>query len=307
MALLEIDNLSVSFTQYTKGLRQQTISVLRDLQLSIKRGEVLTVIGSSGSGKSILAHAILGILPSNSQVTGTIRLEGEELTPAKQEELRGHQLVLVPQSIQYLDPLMRVGEQVRHSVKVGDPVAAQREIFSRYQLKTEVESYYPFQLSGGMARRILVSTATVGNAKLIIADEPTPGLDSSIVKEALQAFRELADQGCAVLLISHDIGSAITVSDRVAVLYAGTTVEIANAGDFSGGGERLRHPYTQALWRALPQNGFTPIPGTQPPTGEMPTGCAFAPRCLHASRHCGESVIEMREVKDGMVRCSHAS
>ena len=185
----------------------------------------------------------------------------------------------MPQSVNYLDPLMRVGRQVRHSVKNGDASVVQRKVFKRYMLKQEVEDMYPFQLSGGMARRTLLATAMVSGAKVIIADEPTPGLDAMVIKEALQNFREFADNGCAVIMITHDIESALKIADKIAVFYAGTTVEIAPVGDFSGRGEALRHPYTKALWRALPQNGFIPLPGSQPSTHVLPKGCLFAPRC----------------------------
>ncbi|WP_284641090.1 ABC transporter ATP-binding protein [Paenibacillus silviterrae] len=307
MALLEIEDLSVRFTQYTKGMRQSTIQVLHELRLSIHAGEIVTVFGSSGSGKSLLAHAVLGILPGNASSTGTIRFGREPLTPERQAKLRGNQISLVPQSVSYLDPLMRIGNQVRQSVKAGDPVLKQREVFDRYRLKRETENYFPFQLSGGMARRVLVSTAVVSGAKLIIADEPTPGLDPVIVGEALGCLRELADQGCAVMLISHDIESALTVSDRVAVMYAGRVVEQCPAEDFSGSGERLRHPYTQALWRSLPQNDFTPLPGSQPSADALPEGCVFAPRCSAATRECLGAVPAMREVRGGLVRCIYAS
>ncbi|MCR8631538.1 ABC transporter ATP-binding protein [Paenibacillus radicis (ex Xue et al. 2023)] len=307
MSLLKVNDLCVGFTQYISLLRQKRLQVIHNLEFAVDAGEVVAVIGSSGSGKSILAHAVLGILPSNAHVSGNIYFGGEELTPSRQDKLRGSEIALIPQSVQYLDPLMRVGKQVRHSVKTGDPVKAQRAIFGRYGLKAEVETMFPFQLSGGMARRVLVSTATVSGARLVIADEPTPGLDAASIKEALGQLRELADQGCAVMLITHDIESALTISDRIAVLYAGTTVEIANREDFSGKGEQLRHPYTQALWRALPHNEFVPIPGSQPLSGAVPAGCAFAPRCPLAVQACMESLPQARELRDGMVRCIHAS
>ncbi|MEK8129539.1 ABC transporter ATP-binding protein [Paenibacillus filicis] len=307
MTLLEVNGLTISFTQYTRRLRQTRVQVLHGLSLSIAAGEIVAVVGSSGSGKSLLAHAILGILPGNARVSGSLRFAGEELTAARQQALRGREIALVPQSVQYLDPLMRVGRQVRDSVRTGDPDEAQRSVFARYRLKPEAARLFPFQLSGGMARRVLVSTATVSGARLVVADEPTPGLDPAVVMEALGQFRELADEGCGVMLISHDIESALTVSDRVAVLYAGTVVEIAPAADFTGSGEGLRHPYTQALWRALPQNGFVPIRGTQPPASALPQGCPFAPRCDRADASCTATQPEERELRGGKVRCFHAS
>ncbi|MDF2960282.1 MAG: ddpD [Paenibacillus sp.] len=307
MAILEVNDLTVSFTQYTAGLRQNILKVIQGLHLSIRAGEIVAVIGSSGSGKSLLAHAVLGILPNNATVTGQILFDGKPLTPEQQAGLRGREIALVPQSVNYLDPLMRVGKQIRKAVKSGDRDGKLKKVFERYRLHPGTAGKFPFQLSGGMARRILVSTATVSGARLIIADEPTPGLDPAVVTEALSIFRELADEGCAVMLISHDIDSALRVADKVAVFYAGTTVELANAGDFKGDGSGLRHPYTRALWRALPQNEFVPIPGVQPHPNALPPGCLFAPRCVNASAECAVAQPEVREVRGGMVRCLHAT
>lgn len=307
MSILEVKNLSISFKQYTGGLRQIKHQVISSLNITLEQGEILAVVGASGSGKSLLAHAILGILPSNAKVSGTIKYAGEELTPERQAVLRGKEIALIPQSVNYLDPLMRVGKQVRTSVKDGDAVAAQRKVFARFHLKREAERLYPFQLSGGMARRTLLSTAVVSGAEVIIADEPTPGLDPTVIKEALNNFRELADSGCAVMLITHDIESALKIADKIAVFYAGTTVEIAPVENFTGQGEALRHPYTKALWRALPQNDFMPIPGSQPHSSALPTGCLFVSRCPVANSECSQTQPEMRELRDGMVRCIHAT
>ncbi|MDL4842392.1 ATP-binding cassette domain-containing protein [Aquibacillus rhizosphaerae] len=262
MSILKVNNLSVSFKQYTSGLRQTTHQVISNLNIELVSGEILAVVGASGSGKSLLAHAILGILPLNAETSGQITYDGEVLTSKRQEQLRGKEIALVPQSVSYLNPLMRVGSQVRSSVRKRNAKQAQEEVFQRYHLKKEVGNMYPFQLSGGMARRVLVSTAMVSGASVIIADEPTPGLDKVVIEEALNNFREFADQGCAVMLISHDIESALKIADKVAVFYEGTVLEVAPVEDFEGKGDRLRHPYTQALWRALPQNDFTWIEGS---------------------------------------------
>ena len=307
MPILEVENLSISFQQYEAGLKQKNLKVISSLNVTLEEGEILAVVGASGSGKSLLAHAILGILPSNASVSGTIKYEGEALTTERQTALRGKEIALVPQSVNYLDPLMRVGKQVRTSVKQGDEVAAQREVFERYHLGQDVENMYPFQLSGGMARRALLSTAMVSGAKVIIADEPTPGLDPAVIKEALNHFREFADNGCAVMLITHDIESALTIADKIAVFYAGTTVEVAPVDNFAGNGEALRHPYSKALWRALPQNEFIPIPGSQPHPSALPSGCLFEPRCEKATPQCGKTQPEMRKLRNGLVRCFDAT
>lgn len=307
MPILEVENLSVSFNQYKARLKQKKQQVISSLDVSLEKGEILAVVGASGSGKSLLAHAILGILPSNAFVSGEMKYNGEKLTADSQKKLRGKEIALIPQSVNFLDPLMQVGKQVRTSVKEGDAEKAQQEIFARYQLNPEVDKMYPFQLSGGMARRSLLATAMVSGAEVVIADEPTPGLDPVVIQEALSSFREIADNGSAVMLITHDIESVLTIADKIAVFYAGTTVEIASVNDFTGDGRALRHPYTKALWRALPQNDFMPIPGSQPHADALPSGCLFAPRCPLETSECWTKMPEMRELRSGMVRCIHAT
>lgn len=304
--LLEIHDLSVSFKMYNGALEQQDLQVISDLHLTVRPGEVVAIAGSSGSGKSLLASAILGILPPNATVRGHLHYKGQELTPERQAQLRGSEFALVPQSIAYLDPLMRVGRQADGHQKPR-PTQKRRGLFKRFGLPDNTEKLYPFQLSGGMARRVLVSTALISDAQLIIADEPTPGMSLEQALEALQMFRELANEGKAVILITHDIDLAFEFADRVAVFYAGTTVEAAPAADFRTGPDALRHPYSKALWRALPQNDFEPIPGFQPYAGDLPKGCLFAPRCPHATEQCHAQTPPMQELRGGEVRCFHAS
>lgn len=305
--LLEVKDLSVSFQMYESTLEKQELKVISNLSITVNRGEILAIAGSSGSGKSLLAHAVLGILPENAKVQGVMQYQGQDLTPRRQQKLRGTEIAFVPQSISYLDPLMKVGKQVRGGKTGAQWLEAQRKIFKRYDLQPEVETMYPFQLSGGMARRVLVSTAVIGNADLIIADEPTPGMHLDQALEALKNFRELADEGKGVVLITHDIDLAFHFADKIAVFYAGTTVEIAPSQDFLEGVSALRHPYSKALWEALPQNGFRPIPGFQPYRKSLPPGCLFAPRCQQKSPACEEKIPDMRALRDGFVRCIHAT
>ena len=304
--LLEIHDLSVSFRMYDGALEQKELQVISDLHLTVRPGEIVAVAGSSGSGKSLLASAILGILPGNATVKGHLHYKGKELTPDVQAALRGSEIALVHQSIAFLDPLMKVGKQA-DGHKKPYPTDKRRGLFKRFSLPEKTEELYPFQLSGGMARRVLVSTALITDAQLIIADEPTPGMSLEQALEALQMFRELANQGKAVILITHDIDLAFEFADRVAVFYAGPTVEIAPVSDFKNGPEALRHPYSKALWRALPQNGFEPIEGFQPYAGNLPKGCLFAPRCPYATAQCQETIPPTREIRGGEVRCFHGS
>ena len=304
--LLEVSDLSVSFQMYRRGLTQQRLQVISSLSLSVYPGEILAVAGSSGSGKSLLASAILGILPDNARVEGRLSFDGRPLTPDRQAELRGGEIALVPQSVAFLDPLMKVGSQADGHRKPR-PTEKRRSLFRRFGLPEQTERLYPFQLSGGMARRVLVSTALLAGARLIIADEPTPGMSLDQAREALQMFRDLADAGKAVVLITHDIDLAFHFAHRIAVFYAGTTVETAPAEDFRRGPGALRHPYSRALWRALPQHDFAPIAGFQPYAGDLPRGCLFAPRCPHRTAQCESAVPPVRRVRDGEVRCFHAT
>lgn len=303
--LLEVNNLSVSFRRYCRGMSQHQLEVISDLSVQVRPGEVLAIAGSSGSGKSLLAHAIMGLLPSNAHVTGQVLYGGQALTPQRQQKLRGSEIALIPQSVNYLDPLMKVGEQVRGADKSPQRAQGQRSAFSRLGLCEKSEGLYPFQLSGGMARRVLFSTAVITDAQLIIADEPTPGMHIDQALEALSILRELADGGKAVVLITHDIDLALRFADRIAVFYAGTTVEEAPVADFLSGPDALRHPYSKALWRALPQNEFAPLPGIQPYAGALPSGCLFAPRCSQKMPRCEETRPPMCPVRGGFVRCNH--
>lgn len=257
--LLEVRNLSVSFVQYEKGLRQRIVHPIKDLSLNIRGGEVLAVVGSSGSGKSLLAHSILGILPPNATQAGEIYYKGVRLTPEEQKRLRGKEITLIPQSVNYLDPLMKVGKQVWYTAGKGEGKAIQEKLFHRFHLPMEAGEKYPFQLSGGMIRRVLISTAISGGAQLIIADEPTPGLHPDALKKVLKHLRELADEGRSILFITHDLMAARSIADRIAVMNAGATLEIAEADKFAGKGEALIHPYSRALWRALPENEFLTV------------------------------------------------
>lgn len=303
--LLEINDMSVSFDMYKERLNKRRTKTISNLSMDVFRGEVLAIVGSSGSGKSLLAHSIMGILPNNALVGGEFIYKGEKLTEKKLKSIRGKDIALVPQSISYLDPLMKVGRQVRRSRKDKDSKSKQRRSFKRYNLCEKSEELYPHQLSGGMARRVLVSTADQSDASLIIADEPTPGLDIDIARKTLKYFREFADKGKSVILITHDIDLALNIADRIAVLYAGVLFEIANVKDFNKGIQSLRHPYTKALFNALPQNGFNPIKGFQPSNEEIGKGCLFYPRCDIRTDICKENV-PMRELREGMVRCCHA-
>ncbi len=259
--LLEVNNLSVSFKQYSNGLggKRRSIEVIHDISLSVNSGEILAVIGASGSGKSLLAHAIMGILPENAETGGSIKYQDLLLDENQKARLRGKEMALIPQSVSYLDPLMSVKNQISSPLEKQNKKEKQAfvsKLLKRFQLEKKVSEQYPFELSGGMARRVLISTAITSGAKLIIADEPTPGMHESVVEETLKAFKSMAENGAGILMITHDIDLAFTIADRVAVFCDGRVVSIEETEDFVSHPENLTSAYSRALWHALPQNGF---------------------------------------------------
>ncbi len=253
--ILSVDHLSVSFTRYGRGLSRTELNPIRDLSLTVEPGQVAAVVGESGSGKSLLAHAIFHILPRNARVAGDIRYDGAPLTRERAESLRGREISLIPQGVTWLDPMMKVGDQLRRGRRDPDARTRCRQVLERYGLGPETEGLYPFQLSGGMARRVLIASAVMEGPRLIVADEPTPGLDARTAVRVLGHFRELAEEGAGVLLITHDLELALTVAGTVSVLLDGQTVDHLPAARFQSG-QGLTHPYTQALWRAMPKNGM---------------------------------------------------
>ena len=309
--ILKVKDLGISFSQYTNGLVRRDLNVIRNLDIELYEGEILAVVGSSGSGKSLLAHAILGILPDNACTQGDIIYKGEILDEKRKEKLRGDEIVLIPQSVNYLDPLKKVGKQTKISIKDKDKKTQDEivdNLFKKYNLDKKVKNYYPFQLSGGMARKVLLSTALASDSKVIIADEPTPGLDEESLNEVLKDFRDIADSGRAILMITHDIMAALKIADKVAIFYAGSTLEIANTSDFKQKEVELRHQYTKALYKALPNHDFVPIDDkTQPLPNELPKGCVFSDRCPLKDKNCENQVPKIREIRNGKVRCIHAT
>ena len=307
--LLEIRDLAIAFDRYDTGLRRVRLEVVTALDLHVAPGELVAVVGSSGSGKSLLAHAVLGLLPSNAVEAGSLHFDGRPLDEARRRTLRGREIALAPQSVGHLDPTTRVGRQTGRAARLAgrdDPEAATRDAYAARELPTGTARRYPHQVSGGMARRVLAATATIGHPRLLIADEPTPGLHASVVAETVRGLRATADAGAAVVLITHDLEAALTVADRVAVFYAGTTVEELPATAFRRGTSDLHHPYTRALWDALPRNGFTPLAGAQPSPDALPEGCVFADRCPLVVDDCRHGRPARRTVGASEVRCLRA-
>lgn len=302
--LLEVNNLSISFTQYVEGLNRHELKVISDLTIDVDETEIVAILGSSGSGKSLLAHSILGILPYNSHVTGEIKYRGNVLTQELKEKLRGKEICLIPQSVNFLDPLMKVSEQAigecKNEKEHDEKKIKQREIFARYGLDESVDDLYPFELSGGMARKVLLSTALINDPVLLIADEPTPGLDSQSVKETIDDIKNLKEHGKGVLLITHEIDVALKTADRIAIFYSGYVIEINTVENFKNK-KNLLHPYTKVLIDALPRNGFNFAEGVQPL--EVVDGCPYYENCPIRSDRCNREKPELIEHEGIMIRC----
>ena len=253
MNILEVKNLNIGFNMYDKLLNQKLHQMVFDLNVTIKKGEILAIAGSSGSGKSLMAHAILGILPKNTVVSAEIKFKNEIVDEDRLSQLRGKEITFVPQSIAYLDPLMTIEDQLmRKDINKQDFFKVMDTLgFTKADL-----GKYPFQLSGGMARRVLIANTILSKADLIIADEPTPGLSLDLAIEVLNHFRNMANNGKGILLISHDIDLVCNIADRMSIFYGGHILETLNTKDFLKGEKYIRHPLTKAFWKALPQNDF---------------------------------------------------
>ena len=259
--LLQIDDLSIGFSMYDDRSVRLTRSmryVIEHLSLSIHEGEILALVGASGSGKSLLADASLGLFAPNALVTGRIWFDGEACDARTLAQLRGRKMAFVPQSIEALDPLQRVGKQIEGMARGMSKRAARerrRALFARYRLDETAARKYPFELSGGMARRVLLIGALMNNPRVIVADEPTPGLDMELAVRAMDDFRAFAGEGGGVLLVTHDIELALRVADRIAVFKDGTVVEETATANFASP-DLLRHPFSRELWYALPEHDF---------------------------------------------------
>ncbi|TYC61807.1 ABC transporter ATP-binding protein [Rhodobacterales bacterium] len=261
MSFLQLERVSVGFMRYEGIFRQHELGLLEDLSFGVGRGEIVALIGASGGGKSLLAHAIFGILPRNAVVNGTIRIDGSVLDDTHRNRVRGRRMALVPQSLSHLDPMTRCRKQIGWAgQRAGHPLDRRKTeaLLARYGLDERAANAFPHELSGGMARRMMIAIATVGDPDLVVADEPTSGLDTEATGGILRHLRSLADAGKAVLLITHSLAEVLPFADRVAVMRGGRLEAIEPSDRFAGAGETLASPYARALWIALPQNAFTP-------------------------------------------------
>lgn len=310
--VLSVRGLSVRFRMPGRRL----VAAVTDAHFDVAAGECLVLVGESGCGKSVLTSALLGLLPGNAQTAGRALLGDLDLLAADERTLarrvRGRLVGLVPQSpAAHLTPVRTVRSHL------AETIAALTGVRGRERLRTAVAEAaaraafpadhldrYPHQLSGGLAQRAATALALVGDAPLLLADEPTTGLDRDLVDHTVDALRRHVDgradgDGRALLMITHDLAAAKRVADRVAVMYAGRVVEVTDAATFFGD-PGPRHPYSRGLLAALPDREFTPVPGLPPELDALPEGCAFAPRCQRATDACAT----LPPITDG-VACHH--
>ncbi|MEU0198004.1 MULTISPECIES: ABC transporter ATP-binding protein [unclassified Streptomyces] len=293
------------------------VAAVTGARFDVAAGECLALIGESGCGKSVLASALLGLLPGNAQTAGSALLGDLDLLAADERTLartvRGRLVGLVPQSpAAHLTPVRTVRSQLEETVAALTATrsraalrAAAEAAAARAAFPADHLDRHPHELSGGLAQRAATALALVGDAPLLLADEPTTGLDRDLVDRTVDELRRHVDEpstahpgGRALLMITHDLAAAERVADRVAVMYAGRIVELADATAFFGA-PGPRHPYSRGLLQALPDRAFTPIPGMPPELGDLPDGCAFAARCDRATDTCAA------QPPPGTVACHH--
>ncbi|MER5198932.1 ABC transporter ATP-binding protein [Streptomyces sp. NPDC002755] len=294
LPVLSVRGLSVRFLM--PGRRR--IAAVTDAHFDVAAGECLALVGESGCGKSVLASALLGLLPANAQTAGEARLGGLDLLSADEKTLartvRGRLIGLIPQTpAAHLTPVRTIRSQLEETVGALTDVrgraarrSAARTAAERAAFPADHLDRHPHQLSGGLAQRAATALALVGDAPLLLADEPTTGLDRDLVDRTVDELRRPVDAaGQALLMITHDLAAAERIADRVSVMYAGRIIELTHAQAFFGA-PGPRHPYSRGLLQALPDRAFSPIPGMPPELGDLPDGCAFAARCDRATDAC---------------------
>ena len=315
MALLEVNNLHVKL-QTHRG----PAYAVRDVSFSLERGDTLGLVGESGCGKSITAMALMGLLPENAEVTGSIRFDGEELTTKSDAQLcaiRGDRIGMIFQEpMTALNPVHSIGRQVAEPLRLHrgmSPAGARKEAISlldRVGIPDAARRIdaYPHQFSGGQRQRITIAMALACGPDLLIADEPTTALDVTIQRQILELIGELvAERGMALMLISHNLGVIAQNVARTLVMYGGSVVE---GGPTHSVYANRMHPYSLGLFAARPGlkshkgRRLATIPGTVPELVDLPPGCPFAGRCQFTIRECHVTVPPPFDVEPGhQARC----
>ncbi|HEY1656928.1 MAG TPA: ABC transporter ATP-binding protein [Candidatus Sulfotelmatobacter sp.] len=315
--LLEVRQLNIDFLVSSgAGSSPQALHAVRDLNFSIAPGEVLGLVGESGSGKSLTSLAIMRLLPPQASVSGEILLHENnlprdlaQLPDHSMRQLRGsHIAIIFQEPMTALNPVMRVGDQIAEAVQAHHRIPKKQAWQQAVDAMNEVAIPdparraldYPHQLSGGMRQRIMIAMAIVNRPQLLIADEPTTALDVTIQAQILDLLSQLRLKfGLAMLFISHDLAVVSQVADRVAVMYAGSMVELGTKQEiFRAPG----HPYTRGLLQAVPNlktsrsRPLGSIEGTVPPLQALPPGCAFDPRCAYRIPTCAQEFPSLQEI-----------
>jgi len=305
--ILEVRDLATHF-----HLRRGVVKAVDGVSFSLKRGEVLGLVGESGCGKSLTALSIMRLLPKSGArtVRGEILLDGEDLlakSPREMRMLRGAKLSMILQDPQTsLNPVFTIGSQLREALLRRGPASAAQLLKDAVAALRRVEiaapesriGQYPHQMSGGMKQRVVGAIAMAGAPRVLIADEPTTALDVTIQLQYLKLLKRLqADTGMAILFITHDFGVVARLCDRVAVMYAGRIIEVGSVREVF---ERPAHPYTKALIASVPkmtgrQGRLTTIEGQPPSLLDLPIGCRFAPRCGEAFDRCRDAYPQTRD------------
>ncbi|MBU2090569.1 MAG: ABC transporter ATP-binding protein [Alphaproteobacteria bacterium] len=297
---MRIAGLTVAFDD---GKRH--VPVLHGIDLEIRRGETIGIVGESGCGKSVTWLAALRLLGKRARIGGTVSLDGQpmhDFSDAAMARIRGKQIAMIFQDpASSLNPVHRIGRQLAESISLHRGLTGQAARAEALRLLDRVHipnpgqrlSAYPHELSGGMNQRVMIAMALAGEPDLLVADEPTTALDATIQAQILDLLREIRqDSGMALALISHDLGVIADICDRVMVMYAGRVVEAADSRAlFATPG----HPYTQGLLAALPDldaphRRLEAIAGTVPEPGKLPGGCSFRLRCPYADAGCAAEV-----------------
>ena len=308
--LLEISELHVSFPS-----EEGRVEAVRGVDYTVSEGEVLAIVGESGSGKSVSSLAVMGLLPDQARVTGSIRLHGRELLALDDKQLstlRGSSVSMVFQDpLSALTPVYRVGDQVAEALlahsNMSKADAAQRAVelldlvgIPDPELRATA---FPHEFSGGMRQRVVIAMAIANNPALIICDEPTTALDVTVQKQILNLLRTARDiTGAGVVMITHDMGIAATIADRVAVMYAGRVVETSSTTELF---QAPRMPYTVGLLGSIPRmdgparTPLIPIAGAPPAMHTLPRGCSFAPRCPVSVDQCQDTDPPLVEIDEG--------
>ena len=313
-SVLQIRDLRVTFNTQLGVLK-----AVRGIDVDVAPGEILGVVGESGSGKSVSFLAAMGLLPNSATITGSVKLDGEELIGAKRKAIRsvrGKSLAMVFQDpLSALNPVHRVGDQIVEMIQSHQDMNthdAEKKAVELLEIvgipqPDERARQYPHEFSGGMRQRVVIAMAIANNPKVLIADEPTTALDVTVQAQILEVIQRVQQTfGTAVVLITHDLGVIARVADSVNVMYAGRNVE---SGSVQSIFDHPSHPYTRGLLSSLPHEGIErlqPIAGFPPNMLAPPSGCGFAPRCQHAIDACSAELPPLTPFDDLLTSCIRA-